>query len=228
MGVLTLADFRAQLQDDLGRPSLDSTRMDRWINAAYREIAYAMKFRELEAEGSFVTVDGTASYSLVTAAPSFRMLHEEGLRKTAPTEQIGKLKKETRASYFRKIGDTSDSTTRGDPRWYHRFGVEIFLRPIPDSTVVTVVFDYWKKITALSAVGHTTELSDDWDDAVYTGALYRGFRAQGERDKYLNTRADFLGAVRSRALDEDIEEFPEGGLNIQFDSDAALENDTDS
>lgn len=227
MGTFTLADFHDELVGVLGRPSLSTTKTYRYVNLSYKEIAYALKFAELQAIGSFPTVSGTQSYDLATAAADFRMLNEEGLRKTAPSDRLGRLIKETRTQYLRALGDSSNSETYGTPRWYHRFGKStVYFRPIPDDTIVTVEFDYWKKVTTLANPADVTLLSEDWDAAILAGAIAWGFRGQGEQDKYVNARNDFLGLVRSRALEDDVEEFPQGILNLTFDGMSAVESDS--
>jgi hypothetical protein len=45
--------------------------------------------------------------------------------------------------------------------------------------------------------------------------LYRAYRDYGEFDRYKNVRNDFIGLIRSRVAEEDLEEFPEGGISIE-------------
>lgn len=213
MGVMTLADFQSDLAEALGGRTLDATRSARWVNNAYREVAYAFKFPELNKTATFNTVDGTESYTLATIAADFRAMDEEGLRITAPqTRFLGALVPETRINY-RRASRFPQTATRGQPRWWHRFSGKIYLRPIPDSTVMTMEFDYWAKVTALAAAGDTTVLTDDWDDVIFRAALYRGQMSYGEHDRMINTFNMFLGLLRSRVMAEDLEEFPDGGIS---------------
>jgi len=221
MGERNLGQWLTDLRKALQRQSLSLQEAADLVNASLREFGYAFTFAELEGTFSLETVDGTESYDPPT---DFRMLRESGLVKTSPSNRVGKLKKETRDQWRRRHGDASDSNNRGDPKWYHRYGKKIYLRPIPDSTVVTIEADYWKKIVPVVAEEDRSPFSDDWDDIVFTGALYRGFRNQGEHDRYINVRNDFLGLVRSRSLEDDVEEIAQGGIEIVREG-SALEDD---
>lgn len=218
MGLITLLDLRAEVANDLQRSGLENsnpTRIDRWINNALREVAYAFKFREFEAVVSFNTVDGKSAYIIgtdIVAAP-FRALHELGLFKKSPTERVGKLIPEDRNTWLKKV-NLLDSTARGDPRYYHKYGNIVYVRPVADSTVVAIDFHFWKSVAALSAPTSTSPLHEDWDEVLQLGALYRGHRALGEHDRYVNVRNDFLGMVRSRVMEQGLEEFPEGGISL--------------
>ena len=110
------------------------------------------------------------------------------------------------------VGNPDDSTQQGMPQWYHRFGDSIIIRPTPN-TVMLIAVDYAKTVTPLVAVTDVSPLLEDWDEVIFVGALYRGFRHFGEFDRYQNVRNDFLGLVRSRSTEFELEEFPEGGIS---------------
>lgn len=221
MGVLTLQNYL----DDLGgsgsqvgalqRSNISVPLLTRWINQSMREVGYAFKFHETEGIKQWVTVSGQASYAvgpaLDIALTDFWYIIE--LRKSAPKERLGWLLPETRSRYRRNIGDTSDTTQYTNPKYYHKFGNRIYLRPIPDATIVTVDMDYAKNLTPLVGVTDVTPFQEDWDEIVFVGALYRGLRHFGEYDRYVNVRNDFLGLVRSRKTEYELEEFPEGGIS---------------
>jgi len=221
VGFLTLQNYR----DDLGgsgsqvgalqRSNIPTALLDRWVNQAMKEVGYAFKFHESEGIKQWSTVDGQASYSIGPAGniilTDFWYVIE--LRKSAPADRIGIILPETRSNYRRKIGNTADSTQRSNPLKYHKYGTSIYLRPIPDSTVVTVDMDYAKNLVPLTGTSDVTPFQEDWDEIVFVGALYRGFRHFGEYDRYINVRNDFLGLVRSRKTEIELEEFPEGGIS---------------
>lgn len=216
MGTMTLSDFRTEVTAGLQRGGLSNTDLDRWINRAIMEFAYAFPFKELEAIKTFVTAADDNTYS-INAAPisltDFRAMHEFGLVKTDPDERRGKLIPESRVRYLKNIGDIADTTTHGNPTHYHKFGNVIYLRPVPDSVLITIDLHYHKNITKLAGVNDTTQFHEDWDEAVTLGALYRGLRHFGEFDRFQNMRADFVATVRTRALEYGLEEFPEGGIS---------------
>lgn len=216
MGTRTLTTFQAELQGAVQRTITDTAQMTRWLNDSVREFAYAFKFPELESSVSFNTVDGTYEYAigsgLAVDIANFRALHELGLRKMSPLERKGRLIPETREQFLLRT-DLTESTSRGDPMYYHRFRRSIFLRPVPDSTVVAVLAHVWLSVTPMSLPASTTQFHEDWDEIVLLGAMYRAFRHYGEHNQYINIRNDFLGMIRSRVMELDLEQFPEGGIN---------------
>lgn len=225
MGTYRLQDYQDEIRSMTGRPTLDGTKIARWVNAAQMEFGYAFKFKELEGTIAVPTVAGVVTYTMDT---SVRMLRESGtwIRDAVTGNRLAKLRKETRENWERRAsGPTSDITLRGQPGYYHRYGRNIILRAAPDK-VYTLTYDCWLKVTKFVLTTDVSMFDEDWDDIILTGGAYRAFRAQGEHDRYINLRNDFLGMVRSRTLDEDIEEFPEGGLNIITSADQ-IELDVD-
>lgn len=221
MGVLTLQEYRDELggaggeAGALQRSGISNTLLDRWINRAMREVGYAFKFHESEATKQWVTVAGQTSYTIgnglnINVADFWYVME---LRKSLPVDRIGRVLPETRSRYLKNVGDVTDSETWGDPNRYHKYGNRIFLRPVPDTTLVTVDMDYAKNLVPLAVAGDVTPFQEDWDEIVSVGALYRGFRHFGEYDRYINVRNDFLGLVRSRKTEIELEEFPEGGIS---------------
>lgn len=212
MGILTLADYRTDLDAGLQR-TVNNTLKDRWVNQAQKEFGYAFRFHELENVSTLATVAGNNAIPFSTIGGVGVARYIEEVRKTAPFDRLGRLLPETRSQYLKKIGDLTDSTQRGDPRYWHKFGNNIYLRPVPDATPVTLDFQYYGRVTNLVAPADASLFHEDWDEAIYLGALYRGFRHFGEFDRYQNVRADFLGFVRSRQTEYELEEFPEGGIS---------------
>lgn len=209
MGVQTLSEFQADLAAALGR-SLDADRSKRWVNNAIREFAYAFKFPELQKNAYIDTVDGTDTYPVPS---DLRAFTDDGLWIGSPQERTGGiLEAETRTNYLRNFRFQTTSS-RGRARYYHRFGKNIVLRPVPDSTVTRVNFDYWTQITPLNDANDVSQFSDDWDDVIFRGALYRGHLNYGEHDRVINVFNLFLSLIRSRVTTEDLEEFPEGGIS---------------
>lgn len=215
MGLLTLTDWRAELEGGLQRAGVSSTLQDKWVNQALKEFGYAFRFHELEASAEFSTVIGIGEYAigsgLAVDVSDFRYLEE--LWAIRPdSESAYKVRPETRGMYLTNIGVRLDSTTYGTPVRYHRFGNKVILRPTPDA-VMTLTMDYYKTIPRIVQPTDTSPFHEDWDEAISIGALYRGFRHFGEFDRYQNVRNDFLGLVRSRSTEFELEEFPEGGIN---------------
>lgn len=208
MGDMTLLDFRNELSSSLARGTVDTARLDLWINLALLEFGHAIKFKELEKTTSAATAAGV---NVVALPADFRMWHEEGVWITAPSEYVGQIKRESRKQYLKYT--SYDVVNRGIIGHYHIYGKNLYFRPFPDTTAVTWLAHYWAKVTRFVGVNDVSQFDADWDDCILTGALYRGYRAYGEFDRYQNVRNDFLGMVRSRMDQWDLEEFPEGGIS---------------
>lgn len=224
MGLLTLQELRGEV--NLQR-SVGNTLKDRWINQALKEFGYAFKFHELEASAQFQTVDAQFEYEIGSGLDvdisDFRYVEElRRVDSVSGDRSTGRILPETRSKFILHIGDTSITTSHGNPKYYHRWRNALVLRPVPDSDLVTLEMDYYKTITALGADGDKSPFHEDWDEAIITGALYRGFRHFGEFDRYQNVRNDFLGLVRSRQLEYDLEEFPEGSIDPNPESEEEL------
>jgi hypothetical protein len=172
------------------------------------EFAYALKFRELEAtEQQTLLID---TNTLVFPA-DFRMLHDMGIEAVGTERFEGKLIRETRAKYIQLSRAAGSFVRTAAPRWYHVYGTNFVVRPTADANYDFLVH-YWKRLDILVDDDDTSIFPDDWDDVILAGALYRGFRHFNEFDRYLNLKNDYLGLVRSRKMEEDLEEFPEGGV----------------
>lgn len=209
MGEMTLTDFRSDLTSAISRGTISTTLLDRWINASLREFGHAIKFRELEKTTDVTPVQGT---NVVALPADFRSWHEEGLWIISPTDRVGRVRRESRKQYLMNA-DLDVTTNQGIFTYYHVYGLNLYLRPFADGTVTTLRAHYWAKVVKFTGVNDVSQFDEDWDDIIFTGALYRGYRHFGEHDRYINVRNDFIGMIRSRVMDEDLEEFPEGGIS---------------
>jgi hypothetical protein len=212
MGIMTLADFRQEVAEGLGRKTPEKVgipKLDRWINAAMFEFGYALKFRELLNYNEEILVAGTND---VEQPENFRMVSEEGLVVLGVQGYEGKLLRETRSQYIKQHRTADFTALTGRPQRYHIFGPIFKVRPVADVDY-TIGIHYFRRIGQLVDEESVSVFPDDWDDIIYTGALYRGFRYYLETERYVNTRNDFLGLIRSRKMEEDLEEFPEGGIS---------------
>lgn len=207
MGTRTLQQFRDNLLTATAR-DLGTDKLDSWIHSSMYEFGYAFKFHCLEATGQFSTVSAQYIYP---PNDDFRVMHEVGMQVVAPANCIGRLIPETRVNWrLHRSTDTTESF-ECPPQYYHVFANQFYLRPAPGSGYV-VEYDYWKKIPVMNAPEDTAPFSSDWDDIIFVGALYRAYRDYGEFDRYKNVRNDFIALIRSRVAEEDLEEFPEGGI----------------
>lgn len=212
MGRMTLSEFRTEVADGLQRGTPEAigiTRVDRWLYNSMIEFAYPLKFRELEGTSEVTLLEDEFTLDFPT---DFRVLHHEGLQIVGADRYEGSLTPETRAQYIRLVR-TGESTLRpGRPYFYHIYDSQFYVRPVADDDYDFVIH-YWKRLTMLVNEDSPSIFGDDWDDPILLGALYRGFRHFNEFDRYQNVKNDFIAAVRSRAMPEDLEEFPEGGIH---------------
>ena len=208
MGDMTLQNFRDELTNALARGIQDTARLDRWINQALLEFGHVFRFKELERTTTGVT---SAGVNVVTLPADFRAWHEEGVWITAPSDYVGRLLRETRKQYLGSV--SYDTDARGIVEAYHIYGKNLYFRPFPDATAVSWLAHYWATVTKFIGVNDVSQFDADWDDVIFTGALYRGYRHFGEFDRYQNVRNDFLGMVRSRVEHWELEEFPVGGIH---------------
>lgn len=210
MGIMTLQNFRDDLKDALGRPTVDANRLDRWVNNALFEFGHAFEFPELEKVGSINTVAGQRSYDVPA---DFRAMHDNGVRIVTPQDRFGgTLVNESRRQYL--MADRYDTgNARGVVGAYHMYQKKIWVRPAPDGTATAIEFDYWAKVTKLTNPTDVTVFDEDWDEILFRGALYRGHLAYGEHDRVQNVFNLFLADIRSRVMATDLQEFPEGGIS---------------
>lgn len=221
MGIMTLAEFRTRIKNGIQRQNIGDADCDLFLNSVLREIGYAYRFRELEGTASFSTVVGSVGYQIGAGQAinisDFRKLHDDGLYIFFPYEYQGVLIKETRTAY-RKKSSPFVVEARGLPRYYHKSMNVVYLRPTPDS-IVSINLVYWKKITPLSGINDVTPFDEEWDNIFLIGAMAEGRRGFGEMDHYVALRNDFLNMVRTRTIEEEVEEFPEGGIQIATSED---------
>ena len=216
MGQITLAEFRDEIAGSVQKNESDigSTLLDRWIHRAMYEFGYKFPFRELEGLTTFDTVQAQSEYTIASGSDinisDFRAIRDEGIYKTT-TERTGKLIPETRDRWLKNT-DLISVEAQGNIRYYHKYGGSIFVRPVPDATIVSSIFHYYIRIATL-ADGEVSVFGDEWDEAILLGGQYRALRHAGDLDRYKLIRNDYLAAVRSRSIEQDLEEFPEGGID---------------
>lgn len=212
MGNMTLDTFREELVAGIQRGTQDAVgkaRLGNWLHNAMYEFGYALKFRELEAISDQTILADT---SLLTIPADFRAMHESGIELYNVAGFEGKLIPETRDQYIQYNRTVVGYIPSGRPKKYHIYGTEFRVRPKTDVDYKALVH-YWKTIPDLLSDDDVSIFQADWDDVILLGGLYRGFRHFNEFDRYQNIKNDFIGMVRSRTMREDLEEFPEGGIN---------------
>lgn len=219
MGRLSLAEFRTEVATEIQRPNMLLTvegikRLDLWIHAAMYEFGYTLKLPELEGYAEQTLLAGTDDIAL---PDNFRYVHENGLVRLGVEGFEGVIRPETRAQYIKRhrtVGTSLD----GPPSFYHRFAGNFKVRPLADKDYVVGVH-FWQRVDLPAEETDLSQFTEDWDDVIILGAVYRGYRFYNEFDRYINVKNDFIGLIRSRRTVEDFEEFPEGGIHPVTDRD---------
>lgn len=215
MGTVTLAEMRTNVGVLVQRTGIAPAILNRHINAALLEVVSLARFREYETSASFSTVAADYDYLIGSGASpgldvsDFRALHEYGVWITTDDYER-KLIPETRERFLRNLDD--DSGSEGTPTHYHKFGTQLYLRPVPDK-VYTILVHYWMTVTLLSGDGDVTALPAEFDEVIELGAAYRAHRDFREAVESIDKRNDFKELLRTRILESDLEEFPEGGIS---------------
>lgn len=212
MGRMTLKQFREQTCTGIqrGTPTQVGVELvDTWIHNTMTEFGYAFKFRELEGYEEQPLLAGVDS---IVHPADFRMVHEIGLVLLGVEGFEGKILPETRDQYIKRHRTVATNVVPGRPLYYHVFGPIFKVRPTPDVDY-TVGVHFWARMQRLVDETEVSIFPDDWDSIILAGSKALGFNHFNEFDRYQNMRNDFLGMIRSRKFESDIEEFPEGGIS---------------
>lgn len=188
MGIMTLADFRSELDESIGTPALGNTRYDRWINAAYFEVSGAIEFQQLLDVQSFTTVDGTQAYNEAGSTL--------GIRQVFDVENDAVLLHESVENFLLR-----DEDTEGDPLYWTRFGGQLHLWPVPGTTGDTIKYLRIKQPTVLSASGSVTVLPAQWDMVVWMMSVHYALLSREEQEFAAMWFNRAVSMIRSRTTD---------------------------
>lgn len=189
MGLLTLAEFRTDIQSALGDLSFDSARVDRWVNFGYLDLASSVDFEILDEDSTTPTVASTDNI----AAPSNNLIIK--LVKDITNDQM--LEWVPKAEYFRRA-----STPTGTPTCWTRHKDEIKLNPVP-SEVVSLFVVYKTPPTALSADGDLSVFADAWDPAIFLLAVHHALLALGREQRSITWLTRAITYIQTRITEAD-------------------------
>lgn len=195
MAGMTLSQMRNELILILGNRATDiisTARYNLWLNNSEIEIASAFQFFQTDKWVKRNTVDGTHTYALPSDCLGMYSLRD------------ATNKRRIRRTGFRKV-DNTDYLTEGLPTHYIRFGLDFQLIPTPDATY-EIQLRYCKELTAMSADGDYPTLLSPWHECILMGAEWRGWRAIGEIKRAQLVKQEYIGLVRSRNSDWEIED----------------------
>lgn len=189
----TYADISAELLSSLGSRSDVSTRIPRWIDAAYFELLIGPRagFYQLDkADETITTVSGTKEYTLPTDVWWLRTIED------ITNDFV--LRKKT-------IDEIDLSTTStGKPLRWARFGGQALIDPTPDGAY-NFRLRYRKRPEKLSVAG-TSIVGDEWDEVIWTLARKKAYEAMGEHTKAREQTQLFEAMIALRETTEDLEE----------------------
>lgn len=199
MGLMTLADFRSDLQAVLGSRQVTQVRLDRWIYFGYVDLAGAIDFEEFHSILPAPTVIGQQIYPVPDGVRVIKGI----------VGSAGLLQYVEDHEFFRRPPQD------GLPVRWTRFGTAYLLGPTPNAVQG---INLLAKVDPdpLVAATDVTVLSPVWDQAIYLFSVYHGLIAVGENEAKAR---EFLGRaftyVQSRST-HDEEEAREQGLGLTY------------
>ena len=180
MSRLTASDMIDMVRDSLGgetSETLSDTRILRFINQSYLELASQYQFPQLSTSTTITTVSGTTSYELSVS---------NVLTFTDLVDDTNNLKMYPMAEWqYHKF--TQGGTTSGTPIYWFVDGVgsnnryQLTMYPTPAGTYTIYVYytqspdELVTSPTATSAV-----IPEPWDDSIIHRAVSRGWRMLGD------------------------------------------------
>jgi len=191
MGRMTLAQFRSEVEANLGNQSIGSTRIDIWIHWALDEVTGAIDFQSLRDVQSKSTVADQGYVTLDADTIGVKAVRD-----------MTNLMKLIRTSDERIQDWTEDDT--GVPRFYAFYGTALHLRPVPDDIYSLKILTREEHATLTT----TTSLPAMWDPAITMLATGYACMALDEESKAMWWFNRAFAYIRSR--ETDMELFSEG------------------
>lgn len=206
---MTLADFRAETLADLqGRTDVTAagnTRLDRWINWGYLNIAQMLDLKELWASVAFSAV---ASQPFYLVPPALSWVKRLMLQDTNDFPFRGGRELEMMDEpTYRNLPETSAAFGSLNPIWpesYFRWARMLVLWPTP-STSFTLACDF--RVRPLSLVNPTDSpiLPPEYHEAIQYAALQRAWRSLRNPQASADAGNEVIRILRS-LRDTDAEE----------------------
>lgn len=199
MGVLTLAEFRTELQELFLRGRADvgvsDTRMNRWINDGMDHVSHPSVHRhsQLKANVDVALVTGTNEYDISTTTTTFQIT---GIRSVthylATTIAATTTKRKLVPRGIRWFDERT--ITEGPPAAFVVDEDEtLIITGIPRSAESgqQIRIRCWREPTLLSSDSDTTVLPRRYDEAVLLAARWRAYRDLEMREAAELAKQDF-------------------------------------
>lgn len=190
LGLLTLEEFREDLNFALGdKKQSGNRRLDRWINKAYFEVCNEVEFEALKESTTASLVASQQEYTLPTDLLA--------LITVSITEQ-DRFLIQTGQSKLRRL----DPDSEGTPKYYARRDRTLYLWPVPDSGGDTLVLDYIEEPCAMSAATDTSQIPQQWDQAIHWLGMRNALLDLREREEatfYFQTAMNYINRQMTEA-----------------------------
>lgn len=182
MARLTASDMVDMVRDSLGgetSETLSDTRILRFINQSYLELASQYSFDQLGSSTTITTSSGTATYELSVDT----VLSIDDITDTTNDTKLYPMNDRQYNRY------TQGSTQSGTPQYWYISGVgsnnrwNITLWPTPAGTYsLTVDFTRKPAELVLTPTATSTIIPEQWDDSIIYRAVSRGWMMLGDPD----------------------------------------------
>ena len=196
MGLVTLAEYRTDVDDAMGSKGYATGSLDRWINYGLLDLAGAVKFDILENNEAPVTVSGQ---EWVTAPTNTLVI--ELVRDDTNNRLLAWIDK---TEYFRRSQDSS-----GEPTHWTRHNALLYLHPVPDGAYTLFVATI-EPPAALTTGSETSPFPDTWDSAIFMLAVHHGLLAKGQEQRSAVWLARAITYIASRITEADFSEAATG------------------
>lgn len=195
MGAMTFAEFGTELDLVLGDRDLDSTRIGRWVNFAYHDIAGAIDFEEFDADVTTPTVAGTPEIDAPADSQVIQIVKD-----VSNDILLGWIPK---TEYYRRA-----VLPQAAPKYWTRHSDLIKLNPVPDGIYDLLVI--YKTPPAVMSGSDVTEISAVWDQAIHFLSVHHALLSLGEEQRAAVWLQRAMAYIQSRMTQADLHFIKEG------------------
>ena len=207
MGLLSLANYRTDLQSALGDRGIANSRLDRWVNFGYLDLAGAVPFEILSNDESVNTV---GSVQTITAPTNTLII--QFIKDTTSDNLLGWVPKN---ELLRR-----SITPTGVPTVWSRHKGLIYLSPVPNG-VFALLIGTTEPPAALSSTGDLSVFPDTWDPAIFMLSVHHALLALGEEQRSTAWLGRAITYIQSRLTEQDLQanaaglgaSLPNGGMS---------------
>ena len=198
----TLASLRTEVLAEINR-TIDATRVNLWINKAYRKLCAMIDISELNGSLSINTTVGQNQYALPKQVAWIKRVPLVDTSLYPLTG--GRNMEKTDLNTYRELADPpSGYNYNWGPYKYFRYGRVLVLWPTPIA-VKAVTVDFRVRPLDLVNDNDSPILPEEWHESLLLRARYVAFRSLQMFDKAGLAQNDFVTSIRE-LLNTDAEE----------------------